>query len=64
MPMLASEALLCENKKIQSKNVTLVGIEPLAQVSQVQHYPFYTNWELATWEIFKHLFMHHLIFGL
>ena len=31
---------------------------------QVQHAPFYTNWALATSEIFKHLFMHHLIFGL
>ena len=28
MPILASEALLCENKKNPVKNVTLVGIEP------------------------------------
>ena len=31
---------------------------------QVQHYPFWTNLTHATLEIFKLLFMHHLIFGL
>ena len=31
---------------------------------QVQHAPSYTNWTLATWEIFKDLFMHHLIVDL
>ena len=29
MPILASEALFCENKKIQLQNVTPVSIEPL-----------------------------------
>ena len=28
MPILASEALLCENKKIQWKMLPLVGMEP------------------------------------
>ena len=31
---------------------------------QAQHYPFYTNLTCAAQEIFKLLFMHHLIFGL
>ena len=30
MPILASKALLCENKKISNKMLPLVGIEPLA----------------------------------
>ena len=31
---------------------------------KVQHAPSYTNLTCATLEIFKLLFMHHLIFGL
>ena len=38
--MLASEALLCENKKFQRQNVTSVSIEPLDISLQVQHPPF------------------------
>ena len=53
-----------ENKKIQYQNVTPSGNRTTGLGFQVQHAPFYTNWALATWEIFKHLFMHHLIFGL
>ena len=48
MPVLASEALQCENKKFQLQNVTLVSIEPLDLWSQVQHAPLYTNLASAT----------------
>ena len=48
MPILASEALLCENKKFQSQNVTPVSIEPLDLWFQVQHPPLYTNLASAT----------------
>ena len=64
MPILASEALLRENKKIQKQNVTPSGNRTTGLGFQVQHAPFYINLTLATWEIFKHLFMDHLIFGL
>ena len=47
MPILASEALFCENKKIQLQNATLVSIEPLDLWFQVQHAPLYTNLALA-----------------
>ena len=40
MPILASEALLCENKKFQKQNVTSVSIERLDISLQVQHPPF------------------------
>ena len=42
MQILESEALLHENKKIQSQNVTPVSIEPLDLWFQVQHSPFWT----------------------
>ena len=48
MPILASEALLCENKKIQLQNVTPASIEPLDLWFQVQHAPLYTNLASAT----------------
>ena len=48
MLLLASEVLLCENKKIQLQNVTPVSIEPLDLWSQVQHAPLYTNLASAT----------------
>ena len=64
MPILASEALLRENKKIQWQNITPSRNRTTGLGFQVQHAPCYTNWALATWEIFKHLFMHHLIFAL
>ena len=37
MPILASEALFCENKKFQLQNATPVSIEPLDLWLQVQH---------------------------
>ena len=43
MPILASEALFRENKKIQLQNSTLVSIEPLDLWFQFQHAPLYTN---------------------
>ena len=46
MPILASEALLCETKI--STNVTTVSIEPLDLWSQVQHAPLYTYLTSAT----------------
>ena len=48
MPILASEALLCENKRIQWQNVTPVNIEPLDLWIQVLHAPLYTNLASAT----------------
>ena len=49
MPILASEALLCENKKFQLQfNVTPVSIEPLDLWFQVQHAPLYINLASAT----------------
>ena len=39
MPILASEALFCKNKKIQLQNAILVSIEPLDLWFQVQHAP-------------------------
>ena len=47
MPILASEALFPENKKIQLQNAALVSIEPLDLWFQVQHVPLYTNLALA-----------------
>ena len=43
MPILASEALFCDNKKDQLQNATLVNIEPLDLWFQIQHAPLYTN---------------------
>ena len=43
MPILASEALLCENKKFHYQNVI-----PLDLWFQVQHAPLYTNLASAT----------------
>ena len=48
MPILASEDLLCENKKFQQQNVTPVSIEPLDLWFQVLHAPLYTNLAIAT----------------
>ena len=47
MPILASETLFRENKKIQLQNVTSVSIEPLDLWFQVQHAPLYTNLAFA-----------------
>ena len=55
MSLLASESLLRENKKLHSQNVTPSGNKARPLRFQVQHAPSYTNWALATWEIFKHL---------
>ena len=41
-----------------------VSIEQLDLWFQVQHAPLYTNLASATQEIFKLLFIHHLMFGL
>ena len=41
MPILASKALLPENRKSSDKMLLLVGIEPSLQF-QVQHSPFWT----------------------
>ena len=46
MPILASEALFRENKKIQLQNA-LVSIEPLDLWFQVQHATLYTNLTFA-----------------
>ena len=47
MPILASEALFCENKKFQLQNATLVSIEPLNLWFQVQYAPLYINLAFA-----------------
>ena len=48
MPILAAEALLHENKKIQWKMLHLVGIEPRPNLwFQVQHSPFWTKLTFA-----------------
>ena len=47
MPILASEALFHENKKIQLQNITPMGIEPLDLWFQVKHAPLYTNLAFA-----------------
>ena len=51
MAILASEALLRENKKIQWKMLPPVSIEPRPLINfwfQVQHYPFWPNFSCAT----------------
>ena len=49
MPILASEALLHDNKKIQWKMLTPVGLEPGPLIKfQGQHYSFWTNLACAT----------------
>ena len=60
MPLLASGSLLRENKNVQQQNVTLSESWTTGLGFQVQYSPLYTNWALATLEIF----MHHLILGL
>ena len=47
MPILASEVLFHENKKIQLQTATPVSIEPLDLWYQVQHSPLYTNLTFA-----------------
>ena len=54
MPILASEALFCENKTIQLQNATLVSIKPLDLSLQVQHAPLYTNLALALSSLYSH----------
>ena len=62
MPILASEALFCENKKIQLQNATLVSIEPQDLWYQVQHAPLYTNLALACkTETLSSLYSHALL---
>ena len=62
MPILASEALFRENKKIQLQNVTLVSIEPLDLWSQVQRAPLYTNLAFACkTETLSSLYSHALL---
>ena len=64
MPILASEALLYENKKSPVKNVTPSENRTWASHNpwvQVQHHTFWTDLACAIQEIFKLLFMHHLI---
>ena len=62
MPILTSEALFRENKKIQLQNVTLVSIEPLHLWSQVQHAPLYTNLTFACkTETLSSLYSHALL---
>ena len=62
MPILASEALFRENKKIQLRNVTPVSIEPLDLWSQVQHAPLYTNLAFACkTETLRSLYSHALL---
>ena len=60
MPILASE-----NKKNPVKNVAPSRNRTQASHNlwfQIQHYPYYTILTCATWEIFKLLFMHHLMY--
>ena len=62
MPILASEALFRENKKIQLQNATLVSIEPPNLWFQVQHAPLYTNLALACkTETLSSLYSHALL---
>ena len=62
MPILASEALFCENKKFQLQNATLVSIEPLNLGFQVQHAPLYTNLAFACkTETLSSLYSHALL---
>ena len=62
MPILASEALFLENKKIQLQNATLVSIEPLDLWFQVQHASPYTNLAFACkTEILSSLYSHALL---
>ena len=62
MPILASEALFHENKKFQLQNATLVSIEPLDLLFQVQHAPLYTNLAFACkTEILSSLYSHALL---
>ena len=65
MPILASEALFCENKKNQLQNATLVSIEPLDLWFQVQHAPLYTNLALTCkTETLSSLYSHALLIPL
>ena len=62
MPILASEALFCKNKKIQLQNAILVSIEPLDLWFQVQHAPLYTNLAFACkTETLSSLYSHTLL---
>ena len=47
MPILALEALLCENKKFQLQNVNPVSIETLDLWFHVQHFPFWASLAFA-----------------
>ena len=60
MPILASETLFHENKKIQLQNVS--PVEPLDVWSQVQHAPLYTNLAFACkTETLSSLYSHALL---
>ena len=48
MPILASEALLCEHKKSNNTMFSSVMIEPLDVWFQVQHSHFWIIWHLST----------------
>ena len=62
MPILASEALFHENKKILLQNATLVSIEPLDLWFQVQQAPLYTKLTLACkTETLSSLYSHALL---
>ena len=47
MPVLALEALQCENKKFQSQNVNPLSIETLDLWFHVQHFPFWASLAFA-----------------
>ena len=51
MPILVSEAVLCENENSSNKILPLVSIEPGLLINllfQIQHSPFWTNLSFAT----------------
>ena len=67
MPVLAFLSLLRENKKIQWQNVNPSGDRTWASHNlwfQVQLSSFWASEACASEEIFKLLFMHHLILDL
>ena len=61
MPIVAFSSLLYENKKKSSDKMCKQNPGPKISSPACSPYP---NWALATWEIFKLLFMRYLIFGL
>ena len=62
MPILALEALLCENKIIQQQNVAPSGNRTTGLGFQVQHAPCYTNLTFAcNTETLGSLYSHALL---